>query len=85
MIKKRDQCSACFRIREYVMYFLKTERISAVSKDKLKLFDIKWKDWKKYISMNIIIYYILTIGYRHYLYKVSTQICICEPGVYISV
>ena len=31
--------------------YLKAERISAVSNNKLKLFDIKWKDWKKYISI----------------------------------
>ena len=37
---------------EFLIY-LKAERISAVSNNKLKLFDIKWKDWKKYISINI--------------------------------
>ena len=47
MIKKRPVFSAF----EYeLLTYLKAERISAVSNNKLKLFDIKWKDWKKYIS-----------------------------------
>ena len=50
MIKKRPVFSA-FEY-EFLMY-LKAERISAVSNNKLKLFNIKWKDWKKYISINI--------------------------------
>ena len=49
MVKKRPVFSA-FEY-EFLMY-LKAERISAVSNNKLKLFDIKWKDWKKYISIN---------------------------------
>ena len=50
MIKKRPVFSAF----EYeLLMYLKAERISAVSNNKLKLFNIKWKDWKKYISINI--------------------------------
>jgi hypothetical protein len=50
MMKKRPVFSA-FEY-EFLIY-LKAERISAVSNNKLKFFNIKWEDWKKYISVNI--------------------------------
>ena len=50
VIKKKPVFSA-FEY-EFLMY-LKAERISAVSNNKLKLFEIKWKVWKKYISINL--------------------------------
>ena len=50
MIKKKPVFSA---FKYELLMYLKADRISAVSKNKLKLVDIKWKDWKKYISINI--------------------------------
>ena len=42
-----------FKEAGFSLIYLKAERTSAVSNNKLKLFNIKWKDWKKYISINI--------------------------------
>ena len=50
MINKRPILSAF----EYdILLYLKAERISAVSNNKLKQYNIKWSDWKNYISLNL--------------------------------
>ena len=50
MMNKRPILSAF----EYeLLLYLKAERISAVSNNKLKQYNIKWSDWKNYISLNL--------------------------------
>ena len=50
MLNKRPIFSA-FEY-EFLLY-LKAERISAVSNNKLKQYNIKWSDWKNYIFLNL--------------------------------